>query len=166
MLRRLRKLSFVHGKWLVSLVLLPAFVLGTLPQIACICSATDGELTCPTKPRGVGEVRCSALPGSSCCQRSAARNEPSCCQPKQAGQLPSPQPLASCGGCCYQVIAPPTPAAIHEKPGALKSQAIGFVIAELPPPSLLAVAQARLLPGARHAPPPLDLVIVLRRLTI
>jgi hypothetical protein len=163
----------VHGKRLVSLVLLPAFFLGTVPQVTCICSAADGQAagghpSCPTKPRGERETRCSDSPtGGSCCQHSAKPVEPSCCQPKQAvGPVSSPEPLASCGGCCHQVIAPPAPAQTQEKSGAPKPQAFDFIIAELPPPSVLANAQARFTLGARHAPPPLDLVIVLRRLTI
>jgi hypothetical protein len=173
MLRRLRKLALVHGKRLVSLVLLPAFLLGTLPQIACICSAAEGQAAggqpaCPTKPRGERETRCSALAtGDNCCQPSATPVEPSCCQPKQAAnQLSSPEPLARCGGCCHQVIAPPAPAQTQKKSGALKPQAVDFVIVELPWPSVLADAQGRFTLGVEHAPPPLDLVVVLRRLTI
>lgn len=157
----------VQGERLVSLVLLPAFLLATLPQAACVCSAADGASACPTKCCGEEDTRCAPLPtGAGCCRMLATRAERSFCRPKQPLERQALDPSESCGECCHQVLVPPSPAASARDFGANQGFALDFVIDALPLPVAPAIAQTFFARDWSSEIPPLDLVIVLRRLTI
>src|SRR5262245_43232510 len=76
MLRPVSKLLRTHSERLLALVLVPALVLGTLPQTACICSDGHVEPAC----RGLASGSANSCSGCACCQKSERVR--SCCRAK------------------------------------------------------------------------------------
>src|SRR5436305_8904639 len=84
MFRNLKKRAMAHRERLVSLVLLPAFFLGTMPHIACICADGHREdfckaTLCVAVSSGSSN---SASCGCSCCKSHGNQQLPSCCRAK------------------------------------------------------------------------------------
>src|SRR4030095_13225105 len=81
MFRRIAKQMHAHREPIVSLLLMPAFLIGTMPHTACICADGHREVVCP------------AMAGRFTLQRSnaGASSERSCCSAKV--------------GCCSQPSA-------------------------------------------------------------
>jgi len=162
MLHRAVKLVVANREKLVSLVLLPAFFLGSLPQTACICADGHREASCPMLRQQQAES------ARSCCQKSASAPK-SCCKngSSKTNQLPSKCQVAAQGrSCCHPVIEAPAAAAaakrseVDNQPLQLtvSASASSFVVAaELWPTTI---------PTIDSTPPPRDVVIELSRLTI
>ena len=99
---------------ILSLVLLPAFFLGTLPQAGCICADGHRELFCKAAglvllPGGSSPSACS---GRSCCQDHRKHIFRGCCAAQHSQQTPSQQgPISGIataqGSCCHLLIEAP-----------------------------------------------------------
>ena len=157
MFRSVSKLAKTYARRFVSLVLLPALMLGTLPQTACLCADGHVELACRTlAARSVAQV-CN---GCSHCQHSGQQVR-SCCQAhtQQLG-------LAACGtNCCHPLTVAPAPAALAGKV-KVETQQVLAAIPEAVPDAMLAGKLTPAVCTLDFIPPPLDAVIVFLRLTI
>ncbi|HEX5104011.1 MAG TPA: hypothetical protein VFV87_09390 [Pirellulaceae bacterium] len=169
MFGRFRKLAARSRQRLLSLVMLPAFFLATLPHTACICgdghrvARCNAVACCAIKAGKSTGVSC----GCPCCQSHSGK--PCCCKAKQAkpacDKCPLPGLAAKTGNCCQPVIEAPAPAKSVEKVSPVSP--LDVAIGGLPPtfadaaPGLLA---RRVLD--HHGPPPVDVVIVYLHLTI
>jgi hypothetical protein len=169
MFRRINKLVHASRERLLSLVMLPAFFLATLPHTACICGDGHREGRCNAsaccaikagKPIG-------ACCGCPCCQSKSAKS--CCCKSKPAAsgceKCPLPGLAAKNGNCCQPIIETPAPAKGVEKVSPISPLDVAtgvllpaFTDAE---PSLLVRR-----PLDHHGPPQLDVVIVYLHLTI
>lgn len=173
MFRCVSSLARNHRGRLLSLVMLPAFFVGTLPHTACICADGHREewcwaAACRTFTTGGGSAACC---GCSCCQVCDTSHEQSCCQGKSCGAarrraISREGIAADADACCRPLVEAPAPAALAAKTGAA-SQVLPLVTV-LPPPALLVPVEPR---GscARirfSTPPPLDTVIVFLHLAI
>src|SRR4051812_7368719 len=111
MSRRMSKLIRAHRERVFSLVMLPAFFLGTLPQAACICADGHRETNCPAMTATRGE--------HGCCSKANKTATKSCCQHGvcQAGNHPTPASglAAKNGSCCKPVVETPAPAVTTKK---------------------------------------------------
>lgn len=167
MLRMLKRRAMAFGERLVALVMLPAFLLGTLPQTVCICAAGEGPSACPTNCCGERDARCAPVAsGGHCCSPKAGSAEPSCCRPQQLAENAAHDSEQTCGACCHQILAPPSPAIGGNESSTKSGQAWGLVIDVWPLPFTPAAAQKFSARNSASVLPPLDLVILLRRLTI
>jgi hypothetical protein len=169
MFRRINKLVHASRETLLSLVMLPAFFLATLPHTACICgdghreSRCNASACCAIKQGKSTDVSC----GCPCCQSHSGKA--CCCKAKPAAsgceKCPPPGLAAKNGNCCQPIIETPAPAKSVEEvsvPSPL-DVAIGDLTSRLADisPSLLVRR-----PLDHHGPPPLDVVIVYLHLTI
>lgn len=171
MFRGVKRLMRSHRERVFSLVLLPAFLLGTLPHTDCICGDGHREPFCtPGHCRAcLSRSSASGAGGHSCCKSHASSEKPSCCAGKQCERSPAGGPTsvaAKQGCCCKGIIEVPTPVTL-----AKKSELTGhsMVAAILESPQTY-VSAAELWPSfecvSRSMPPPLDAVIVYLHLTI
>src|SRR5438874_13838811 len=91
MFRRAKKLVYASRERILSLVLLPAFFLGTLPHTACICADGHREAFCrATTCRFLAQrSNTDACGQCSCCKGSgSACDKRSCCQAKHSTSSP------------------------------------------------------------------------------
>src|SRR5207302_6214460 len=90
MFRRAKKLLYASRERILSLVLLPAFFLATIPHTACICADGHREAFCrATLCRFMSAKGSeSACCGCSCCKAGAKCEKRSCCK-NQQGQAKS-----------------------------------------------------------------------------
>jgi hypothetical protein len=163
--RTTKRLS-VDRESLLSLVLLPAFFLGTLPQTVCICADGHREAACPAIQR--------RLAVGTCCQFQDAPSKRSCCGPKPCcgAQGLHHSSSSGCGiaaqtsSCCQPVIEVPIPAIGTKK--ADTSAQLAMTAAVEPLSSLLLASELwpTLAAPTQSTPPPLDAVITFLRLTI
>jgi hypothetical protein len=157
MVRSFSKLALAHSRRLLSLVLLPALVLGTLPQTACLCADGHVEMACRALAARSAAKHCN---GCSHCQ-PAGQQVRSCCQ----GHATQPG-LAACGtNCCHPLTVAPAPATMAGKVKVEAQQLVAVVVDEAPP----ALFAGKLQPAIctlDSRPPPFDAVIVFQRLTI
>jgi len=169
MFRRMKKLVRAHRERMLSLVLLPAFFLATLPRQACICPDGHRERTCNALACGLGGASCSC--GCTCCKSSGPTQQRSCCQAMHRhaappGQQPVSGLTAAKGSCCQPIMEAPAPVVSANK-GALAKQIESAVAMDVVLPLFVAPSVR---PGFTwtDAPdtPPLDVVIVFQRLTI
>jgi hypothetical protein len=167
MLRRFRKLVWPHRERLLSLVLLPAFVLGTLPQTACICADGHRELSCKAAVcRALAEGSTTAeCCGCDCCQQVCGQEQKSCCAKQVvAARQTLFEVTAPPSTCCNPIIEIPAPAnAIAKAEVSLKFEwnALARVVPTL---ELAGICTGFHLFDFKG--PPLDLVIEFNRLTI
>ena len=149
MFRRYARLAKASRERILSLVLLPASFLGTLSHSACICADGHRELFCNAKA-------CQTAQGcGDCC--TSRRGQ--CCDSKQG--CPADGQTAQ-SNCCQPVVEVPAPAV-----GSDKAKLPSPMVALLDTISPLAYGGSLATISASHStPPPLDLVIVLRHLTI
>lgn len=174
MFQRLQRLASAYRERILSLVMLPAFFLGTLPHTACICADGHREAFCPaTACRFLGarasENTCS---GHSCCIReSSACENRTCCQAK----LDQPSSLDTASGttliaqtesCCHPIVE--APAAALTSPKSELASKSAFVAAIEPLATLWSADRVRpAFEWNQHStPPPIDTVIVYLHLTI
>ena len=154
-------------------VLVPAFLLATLPHSACICADGHKEPSCNVSAccaiaQGKGDGVCC---GCSCCKQNSDGTRSCCCQSKHAPAGPAKNPVsglnAKTGSCCHPIVEAPVPAAGAKK-SELPSQK-NLVLRALPTLPFISVlpAQSTTRPlDNHHGPPPLDAVIVFLHLTI
>jgi hypothetical protein len=150
------------GRFLTrSFVAVLAFAV-LLPMIACLCS--DGREVLFCVPGACG--RCAIAPkpnnGHSCCARHSAS---SCCRGFSTGET-DVCGLSARNCCCQLVIHAPTVAAPFQGFQAETSQAIGTTTEPMPG-LLAAVCPDWIRPfNIEGGPPPIDLVIAQRCLTL
>src|SRR5205809_397178 len=115
----------VSRERVLSLVMLPAFFLGTLPHTACICADGHREAVCRAGAcmainNGAGATTCC---GCSCCKDRGTPGARSCCQAKSccaAKHKTTPKNgIAAENSCCQPIVEAPAPAT------ALTTVAIG-----------------------------------------
>lgn len=171
MFRGVKRLMRSHRERLLSLVLLPAFLLGTLPHTDCICGDGHRELFCtPGHCRAcLSRSSASGAGCHSCCKAHAATEKPSCCATKHCEQSPAGGPTsvaANQGCCCKGVLEVPAPVTLSKK-SELTGHSTFVAVVESPPAY---VAANELWPSfdcvSHSTPPPLDAVIVYLHLTI
>ena len=171
MFRRIRKLVWSNRERLLSLVMLPAFVLTTLPHTACICADGHREEFCRAaacRAINSGDVK-SVCCGCSCCKDRGSDGVRTCCKTKHQApsrSVPADGLAAKPATCCQPVIAVPA-TAIKTKKVELESTlqfvtAIEFVTTHWGTDDFRpAIAW-----NSFATPPPLDAVIVFQHLTI
>jgi len=174
MFRRIRRPVGAHRERILSLVLLPAFFLGTLPQTACICADGHREASCPATSGRIlaartNENKCG---GHSCCMpKSSASENRTCCQaklgqPSSCDTASGTTLIAQAGSCCHRIVESPAPVAPSAKSDLVSKSA---VVAAIEPIATLWSAD-RVRPeferGQHSTPPPIDAVIVYLHLTI
>jgi hypothetical protein len=153
-------------------VLVPAFLLATLPHSVCVCADGQKEPNCKAAlclaiTQGKGEGTCC---GCSCCKPGSDGKPRSCCQSKHRPAEPAKQPLsglaAKTGSCCNPTVEAPAPAAGAKK-SELPSQQdlVRGTLQTLHASDLPARSTTRTIDD-HHGPPPLDTVIVFLHLTI
>jgi hypothetical protein len=154
-------------------ILVPAFLLGTLPHSACICADGHKEPSC-------NATACCAMAsgkatdgccGCTCCKPGDDGKPRACCQAnhrsKTADQKPASGLAAKTGHCCSPIVEAPAPAAAAKKvePQAHK-HLLTAVLPALQSMSALPVPATTRPLDNHHGPPPLDAVIVYLHLTI
>ena len=172
MVRLVKKLVRSNGERILSLVVLPAFFLATLPQVACICADGQRRPHCNLMACCAAKAakRSSGSCGCSCCKVSPGESH-SCCKAKQkqpVEQSPDTFPIlfAKTGGCCNPYLEAAAPAVLVDKvtasaqPDIATTCAVTQVLSELN--SAYVVNRA----FDYHGPPPRDAVIVYQHLTI
>jgi hypothetical protein len=172
--RRLKKSVNSHCERILSLVLLPAFFLATLPQTACICADGHRESFCKAAglallPGGSSPSACS---GRSCCQEHGKHIVRSCCAPQHSHPTFSQRrPISGVatahGSCCHLLIEAPAPATTMAAKVSVSVPQDWVAIVQLAPPlnsagKIRAACELSDFTG----PPPVDAVIVFQRLTI
>jgi hypothetical protein len=173
MFRRIRKLVWPNRERLLSLVMLPAFFLATLPHTACICADGHRESSCNVWAcrAGAPESSKAASCGRSCCKDCRAKQERNCCH-KNAGESAKHDSMhvsglvISTGSCCHPIIEAPAAAIATNKAKQASDQLIAAVVHPLP--ALVSTVAVRPAFERIHTstPPPLDAVIVYLHLTI
>jgi hypothetical protein len=170
MFQRLLRLTRTYRERVLSLVILPAFFLATLPHTACICADGHREAFCrATTCRFLGANTCSEC---SCCKGSGTACEKrSCCHAKHGQSVPvdvkhTTGLTAKTGSCCNPIVEAPAPA-VNSGKSDLGSKPV-FIAAIQPLPTLWSVDHVRpAFERTQHStPPPLDAVIVYLHLTI
>ena len=172
MIRQLKRRLQRQGEQLLVALVLPAFFLSTLPQMACICADGHREASCPAL-----KVHCASPQGAtprgakSCCRRSESELGRSCCHgkgcpPASSNQSPLSRIGTKSGVCCHPVVEAPAPAVTPKKTGPTEPSSL--VAVSQPPAALISAPELwpALVPVAQSTPPPLDAVIVFSRLTI
>ena len=173
MIRKVKKLVAAYRERLVSLVLVPAFFLATMPHTACICADGHREAFCRAalcRMMGAqfGESTCC---GCSCCKAGATCEKRSCCKAKHSQEKPIDTSsgaglIAKTGSCCLPYVEIPDPG-VTAGMSDLKVNSTQ-VTAIAPLPTLLPADTIRPTFERTHhsTPPPLDTVIVYLHLTI
>ncbi len=173
MFHRIGKLVWLNCERLLSLVMLPAFFLGTLPHTACICADGHREPSCNASACRARAFESSkaACCGCICCKDCGTKHGRSCCQ-KQASKSHKHNSVsvnglvAMTGSCCHPIIEVPAAAIGPNK----AQQSLDQVVAAVghPLPALASTVAVRPSIDRVHTstPPPLDAVIVYLHLTI
>lgn len=170
MFRHITKRLRSHREQLLSMLLIPAFVMSSLPKTACICSDGHSELSCPA-------ISCRALHtelascGCSCCKATddahskACSHGKTCCSKKGTQHTPDGvTALSDC--CCHPYVEVPVPILVTKR--AEQSTDISLTLPVAPLPLLLSAVEFRpTFPQDNSSiPPPFDAVIVFLHLTI
>lgn len=160
--RPLRRCQFSK---VLSLVALAAFILGGTPRIGCICSDGHYELFCQRRAAAAG-----AAQTCSCCTAAKASSPShSCCAKRPATANENLSSSGSIGFpcCCHPVLSVPSVAAKAPQKDLgrrdLSAMPYGWAETRSMPWDAAATRESRL---DRLIRPPIDLVIVLERLTI
>ncbi len=154
-------------------LLVPAFLLATLPQSTCICADGHKEPNCnPSACCAIAQGKGDGLCCGCSCRKPGTDGTPQCCcRSKDRPADPVTKPAfglnAKTGNCCNPFVEAPPPA-VGEKTSELASP-FKAVFAALPVVHLASVvpASSTIRPlDNHHGPPPLDAVIVFLHLTI
>jgi len=173
MFRRITRLIRAYRESIVSLVLLPAFFLGTMPHTACICADGHREEFCKAalcRAINNGSITSNCC-GCSCCKNSGAQQQRSCCRAKNCesksrSQAPANGVAAKTGSCCHPFVEAPAPAT-NASNADLSSHLTLVSTIDLPQTSVgVDELQPTLDRSSFCTPPPLDTVIVFLHLTI
>ncbi len=155
-------------------ILVPAFLLTTLPHWVCICADGHKEPSCDPAAcyaiaKGEGDGVCC---GCSCCKPNNDRTPHSCCcqskhRPAEPAQKPASGWNVKTGLCCTPIVEVPAPTAGAKKSElpSQKNLVVGAV-PTLPFTSFSPVRSTTRPLDDHHGPPPLDAVIVYLHLTI
>jgi hypothetical protein len=168
-----KKLVRDHRERFLSLVLLPAFFLGTIAHTECICGDGHREQFCTPGNCRQCLSRSSAANVSdhSCCKAHASHEKRSCCRIKpckqpQADGAVNTSLAANNGCCCKAVIEVPAPVTVGKKSDLTGYSAVVAAIESVPD----YVTANELWPSfdwIRHSTlPPVDAVIIYLHLTI
>src|SRR5947199_114720 len=119
MFHKFANLVGANRQRIFSLLMLPAFFLGTLPHTACICADGHREVSCKAAAcRAIADgskaPRCC---GCSCCKDSGSQQIRSCCQHKnhlssKAPAAPVNGVMAKTGSGCQPIVEAPAPATV------------------------------------------------------
>jgi len=166
MYRRLKKAIFFQRQRLLAAVLLPAFLLGTLPQTACICADGHREVFCPaTRQPARFQAIAKDRSSRSCCQNKEHQAR-TCCRGKSGKSCDAQDGFAAkTSSCCHPVIEQAPPAVAAKK--SLDADQHALVASVAWPSSLISALDlwpAILSP--LQSPPPQDALIIFSRLTI
>src|SRR5438128_731824 len=119
MLHRIKTLVRIHRERMLSLVMLPAFFLATLPHTACICADGHREALCQAGicraiNSASGATTCC---GCSCCKNRSAGTARSCCQAKSccAAKHKTADGIAAKNSCCQPIVEASAPAVAAAK---------------------------------------------------
>jgi hypothetical protein len=156
---------------MLAAVLLPAFLLGTLPHTVCLCSDGQREEFCPTATcRFSGRAPVAKPHLECCCQQEPGQSRRSCCVSSEHRGAGNPSnscaaALQSGARCCQRIVEAPAPANPLKQREDVSQVGLALA-ADVAPPMTLALHPHSGLACAAAADPPIDLVIVLRRLII
>jgi len=148
---------------LLSLALLPVFLCGTLPHIACICADGHREEHCRALSRHRSTAQTPSKSQCSCCK---LRDEaPACCQAAEHGPQPQTR-LSASANCCRPVVESPAPLVASAKTDVASKSTLLASVA--PIADLSCTDPVHPAWQSRHlcTPPPLDEEIVYLHLTI
>jgi hypothetical protein len=154
---RVLKIAKAYRARMISLVMLPAFFFGSLPQTACICAGGHREPRCQAMACGVHRHA-----------SSEGNDKRSCCQGKvTSGGSTAENAVAACATCCCNPIAaPPPPTAEARKLERFAKLAFKSIVSVAPSHVAAHSFAADVLRAKEHVSPPVDRVIVLLHLTI
>lgn len=163
MLWSLARLIRRHRERLVSLVALPAFILATLPQAACVCEGPGGKQVATEPPASAGVI-CQC----ECCSRTSGKQQVCCRAKTEAVEDDGQAPLGLTqlpGKCSQKLTVVPAPSKGHESDHS--QLRLTLAPQHLPPLTASQTGPANHSGHERglHDPPP-DVVILLARLTI
>ena len=173
MFQRMPRPMRARRERVVSLLLLPAFFLGTMPHTSCICADGHREEFCKaTLCRAFNQgSKTTACCGCSCCKNSGDKQVRACCRAKacestNSSSTPVNGVTARTGSCCHPFTEAPAPAVAAGK-ASLGSQLV-LCTATVPVVTYLPAqeVQPTLDRSNFSTPPPLDAVIVFLHLTI
>jgi hypothetical protein len=171
MFHRVTKLARRHRERLLSLALLPVFLLGTLPHTACICADGHRESFCRAAICSAigGGSAMSACCGCSCCDQHSSSGKKDCCQAKSCCSAKQDTThsngIVAKNSCCRPFVEPAAPAVVVKK----AHRATPLQVAATTPLVTLIGADGifpTIQRGSFCTPPPLDAVIVFQHLTI
>lgn len=167
-----KRLGF-HREQLLSMLLIPAIVMSSMPKTACICSDGHRELFCAAmacRALHVQKTESSAC-GCSCCEVTHDAHSKGCSHPKTCcsnnGTQPAPDGVSALNGCCcHPLIEAPAPVVVSKRAEQPTENSLALSADSLP--VLLAAIELypAFLRNNTSAPPPLDVVIVYLHLTI
>ena len=169
----IKRMLQIHRERIVSLVLLPAFFLASLPQSACICGDGHRERFCsPGHCRAcLVLVNAASKDAHSCCHGHNGKNAQSCCDAKHDEGTPPGDPsgcgLAAQHTCdCHGTVDLPAPAEVSKKSDGSGHSSLTAIV-DLPSAFVETIEYWPALSQALDStPPPLDAVIVYLHLTI
>jgi|SRR4051812_33936113 hypothetical protein len=167
MLRNLRYRARVFGQRLFSLVLIPAFLCGTLPHTACICADGHREQQCRAIGRPIALPHGSSAAKCHCCSSHTTSGPATiaCCH-STTGESQSASSLTAGKSCCQPIVEGPAsaiPAAKRDASLQTKCLALAIAADGIPPAASVSFSRPTSHPSG---PPPLDAVIVYLHLTI
>jgi len=161
--RALRKFAGRYRERVLSLVMLPAFLLNTIPQTVCICADGHRELFCPAVTSGASECKATCC-NCSCCPNSKSSEQKSCCRGGHHSTADSGWTSLK-RQCCRLVSEAPAPLVKANQDSLPTSHdLVAIASPDVLIPATSHYAARSLLLGNR--PPPLDLPIVYLHLTI
>jgi len=173
MFRQLTKQVRASREKIISLLLVPSILLGTMSHTVCICADGHREEFCQAVLRGPpGKASSNAVHGGcSCCKDPDSHSVPSCCKGKAShasggSTAPAEGASAKNGSCCHPSVEAPAPASGSGK-ADVGWQLTQVATIDLPPVLLSADEFQPTLDRSSFAtPPPIDAVIVFLHLTI
>ena len=171
MFRRTLKLVRAYRERILSLVLLPAFILGTCPHAACICADGHREPICQAgfcraANRGDSTTACC---GCSACKQRSACEVRQCCRDKEHATNSPEQKLVLVtgdGGCCYPYLESGAPAVSASKMTVPSWNELSAVVSLTTPPLPVGTTRLTFRRISWSGPPPVDAAVVFQRLTI
>jgi hypothetical protein len=163
--RTLRKSARLHRERLLALVMLPAFFLGTLPRVVCICADGHREPFCPMAGGKIASGK-SACCGCSCCTKENPAGTRDCCRSHHHRGVTRPGWSGPNHPGCHLLVEAPAPAVKTNAAKVSDSESW----ASAPQPEWAIAAQVRSQPPRCHQPPvwppPVDFLVVYLHLTI
>jgi hypothetical protein len=169
--RRASRLMRAYRERILSLVLLPAFVLGTLPHPACICADGHREPICQASLHSAANrgILATACCGCSACKQRSSNQVRNCCRgQEQATNPPEHKPglAARDCGCCHPYLESGAPAVAASKVTIRSWSELSAVVNPATPPLPVRTTRLTFRRISWSGPPPVDAAVVFQRLTI